>query len=336
MDIEPIELKANLNSVTRAQIETFYAENLLTNQAREFALNLLYPQRNWIEWISRFLLMIGASLILSGIIYFFAFNWTQLTTWMKFSAIEAGIIICLVATYFFTLQQLLGKILLTSAAVLIGVFLAVFGQIYQSGADVYQLFMMWAILISIWVIISNFAALWIIWAVIIQIAVGFYWTQVVYPTHEWEMLIFPILGIINLAFLIAREYGYLQGLIWLQANWTRTLLILAVVFFLIIAPIDLMGHFSSTQATLIGSLLCCIIYLAFFYYYRYQQPDLQALSAVIIAICVLLEFLAFRLSIKIMNGSLMFFGMSAFSLILFTLAVTTLRKIAQLVENNHV
>jgi len=336
MDIEPVELKANSDSITRAQIETLYAENLLTNQAREFALNLLYPQRNWTDWISRFLLMIGASLILSGIIYFFAFNWTQLTTLIKFSAIEAGIIICLVATYFFTLQQLLGKILLTSAAVLIGVFLAVFGQIYQSGADVYQLFMVWAILISIWVIISNFAALWIIWAIIIQIAVGLYWDQVVYPAYEWEILIFSILGLINLVFLIAREYGHSQGLIWLQANWTRTLLILTVVFFLIIAPISLIDHFSATQAALSGSLLCCIIYLAFLYYYRYQQPDLQALSIVIIAICVLLEYLVFRLLIEVVDNSSMFFGMSVFSLVLFTLAVTTLRKIAQLMENNDV
>lgn len=332
MNIESLEdLPAN-----RAVIEELYSDNLLTRQAHEFALNLLYPNKNWAKWVAYFLLTVGTSLVLSGIIYFFAFNWEKLTTLMKFTAIEVAIVLCLLAAYVLTLQQLIGKLFLTAAAILIGVFLAVFGQIYQSGADPYLLFTMWTILIAIWVFIARFAALWIIWAIILQLAVGLYWEQAVHATYEWEIIIFSILALINLVFLIAREYGYLHGATWLQSNWTRILLISATLFFLLIAPLNIIGHFSTTEATLIGSLLCCLIYLALFYYYRYQQPDLQVLSGIVIAICILVEFLMFRISIEAVNGSLVFLWMSIFSLMLFTLSVVTLRKIALTMENNHV
>ena len=66
---------------------------------------------------------------------------------MKLGSVQLAIFGCLGAAYFQNLQQLPGKVLLLGASVLIGVFLAVFGQVYQTGADAYNLFTMWALLI---------------------------------------------------------------------------------------------------------------------------------------------------------------------------------------------
>ncbi|MBC8290414.1 MAG: DUF2157 domain-containing protein, partial [Planctomycetes bacterium] len=44
-----------------------------------------------------------------------------------------------------------------------GVFLAVFGQVYQTGADEWLLFAGWAGLILPWTALSRFEALWILW-----------------------------------------------------------------------------------------------------------------------------------------------------------------------------
>jgi uncharacterized membrane protein len=92
------------------------------------------------------LLVLGVSLITAGIIYFFAFNWLKIPPMIKLYSIQAGIIGCVGAAYYYSLQNTIGQICLLVASALMGVFMAVFGQIYQTGADAYQLFMMWSIL----------------------------------------------------------------------------------------------------------------------------------------------------------------------------------------------
>ena len=132
----------------RQLIEELFSRKLISVDAREYGLQLLYPSKNWGSWASKLLLVISISLMLSAIIYFFAFNWTKITPGLKLGSIQIAILGCLVTSYFYGLLHLSGKILLLSASVLVGVFLAVFGQIYQTGADSYNLFMMWAILDS--------------------------------------------------------------------------------------------------------------------------------------------------------------------------------------------
>ena len=53
--------------------------------------------------------------------------------------------------------------LLLIASIITGSLLALFGQIYQTGADTWQLFFAWAILITPWVVIARFPALWLLW-----------------------------------------------------------------------------------------------------------------------------------------------------------------------------
>jgi uncharacterized membrane protein len=46
----------------------------------------------------------------------------------------------------------------------VGVLQAVFGQIYETGADSYVLFLIWALLIIGWVAIGGYAPLWLLLA----------------------------------------------------------------------------------------------------------------------------------------------------------------------------
>jgi uncharacterized membrane protein len=169
MDTEKHSYTLEQIPANRQLVEELYSHGKITGEAREYALNLLYPHNQWGLWVSRLLLTLGAALVLSGIIYFFAFNWAKITPTMKLSSIEIGIFSCLIGAYFYSLQRMSGQVLLFSASVLVGVFMAVFGQIYQTGADAYQLFMMWSLLTLGWTLISNFAAQWIFWLVITNI-----------------------------------------------------------------------------------------------------------------------------------------------------------------------
>ena len=119
----------------RKLVEQLYSQAQIGRAARDYALDYLYPRKLWGLWASRLLLALGVSLVLAGIIYFFAFNWARIDPLVKLMAIQVGMVGCLTGAYYYSLSSLYGRTLLLSASVLIGIFLAVFGQIYQTGAD---------------------------------------------------------------------------------------------------------------------------------------------------------------------------------------------------------
>jgi uncharacterized membrane protein len=97
--------------------------------------------------LDQLLLVLGAGLVLSRILFFFAYNWNALSRWSRF-----GII--LVSPGWFHswsdwkgLDTLGGQALLTASSVLLGIFLAVFGQVYQTGADAWTFFVGWGALV---------------------------------------------------------------------------------------------------------------------------------------------------------------------------------------------
>ena len=159
-------------------IRKLYRDGLLNDAAFKAASGVLRPVSIWFSWVRRMLLFFGSALVLAGIIFFFAYNWAAMGKFLKFGLLEAGILVCIVASHLRGRTQLSGKVLLLSSSVLVGVLLAVYGQIYQTGADAYGLFLSWALLIFGWVIISEFAALWVIWLILLNTGAILYWQQV--------------------------------------------------------------------------------------------------------------------------------------------------------------
>jgi uncharacterized membrane protein len=337
--IEPITLEKMV--ATRNHIETLYAHHFISSEARAAALEILYPHKNWGLWASRLLLIFGVSLILSGIVYFFAFNWYKLTPLIKFIAVESGIIACLVACYFYGLQTLGGKFFLLSASVLIGVFLAVFGQIYQTGADSYELFRAWALLIAIWVIISQHLALWALWVVIINTFTILYWLQVFSPTEETTYLIFSYLMILNGCFLIGKEYFSKQGILWLKPRWARFLLVIALLA--CATPPIILWIFHSHQENsilVLSAFLGSVIHLSFLIVYRYKLPDIGILTLTILSVALIAEVISFRILEPTLEHSytlieVFLLMMTLVTIGIFATATMILRYLAKELENQH-
>lgn len=326
-------------AANRRLIEELSAHQIIDDETREYGLELLYPAKNWGLWVSRLLLVLGVALILSGIIYFFAFNWAKITPTMKLGSIQTAILACLAVSYFYGLQRLSGKILLLSAAVLVGVFLAVFGQIYQTGADAYNLFMMWALLILAWVIISEFAALWIVWLVICNIFLVLYWNQAAFPAHDTEMMIFSYLALFNGVFLGLREYFSTKAVHWLAEQWTRVVLVVPILGYVLIPTLILIitpGH--ATFAIVFGALLAAVTHIAFYILYRYKLPDMWGLATTILSACIILESAIFKGITEVFDddNAFAYLLMGCITLGIFTLAIIKLRVIAKEMEEKHV
>lgn len=325
--------------VNRRMIDELWSHGLIASDARNYALKLIYREQNWGGWISHLLLILGTSLILAGIVYFFAFNWTKIPFQIKLASIQLAIFGCIIAAYFYGTAHLVGKVLLLSASVLLGVFLAVFGQIYQTGADAYSLFIMWGLLILPWVILSNFAALWLIWVVIFNVFLGLYWEQAVLPDLKAEMMLVVYLMLVNSAFLGLREWFVIQGNKWLQQRWTRLVLISVILVYAIIPPMILiLVPSSATQAIVMGTVLSGIIHGVFYIFYRYKIPDISGIAVTILSGCIILELAILKMLTKVFSrsDSIIYLLLGCITLVVFVIAIIKLRIIAKEMETDNV
>lgn len=127
----------------------------------------VYPDKNnWKKYTRLFFLSASALLFVSGVIFFFAFNWQSLHKFLKLGLIQGSIIAGIIILFKVKSNIFVQNITLTVVSMLVGVLFAVFGQIYQTGANSYDFFLGWTVFISVWVISSNFNILWLIYSIL--------------------------------------------------------------------------------------------------------------------------------------------------------------------------
>jgi uncharacterized membrane protein len=214
----------------------------------------------WAWFINYALLLLGTAFTLSGIFFFFAYNWNDLPHFAKFGLIEAAIVVAIGLAYYQGLDRLVGKVALLAAAMLVGVLLAVYGQIYQTGADAYQLFLTWAGLITGWVIISAFGPLWFSGLALLNISLILYWEQVV---GQDEVVMFELLFLLDAIALLAWEYGSGRGVTWLQSRWVPRLITLAVFIALTRPTFSFIDAIQSGTVEGVALILAPILYIGF-------------------------------------------------------------------------
>lgn len=278
---------------------------------RAFALAGLTPgPRQWIQALDRILLLLGASLLIAGLSSFFAYNWAELDKFAKFALIEGAMVGAVLLAWRLGLESLGGKVALFAAAFLVGTLLAVYGQTYQTGADPYGLFVGWALLVVVWAIIGRQPGLWLLLAVLLNLALILYWGQVVNPPMAWVGGLVRIFGplfwlsylltdarlallvfALNATVLAVWEYMAAKGVVWMQGRWLPRLL--AVFALAVIMPavlVTLLGW--DRRATGLSHVLSVLLYMGFsglaLWYYRRFTHDLFVLAAVLLAAIVVL------------------------------------------------
>lgn len=323
----------------RRLVEELHAHGKISLEAKQFALDLLYRVDKWGMWVSRLLMIIGSALLLSGIVYFFAFNWAKITPLIKFSIIQLGMIACLFGAYGFSLNRISGQLFLLSASVLIGVFMAVFGQIYQTGADAYHLFMMWSILTLGWTIISNFTPQWIFWLAITNMYIILWWNQAALPTREMESMIFLLATLLNGSALALREYfSVVKNFDWLQQKWSRILLIVTILIYMIIPIVMWFTSWRATTSVVLSACIGLIGHGIGFMVYRYKMRDMWSLSAIVLSLCIIAETGGIKLLSEMFTSfdAIVFLLGGLMTLGIFTFAIVYLRKVAQVIGEERV
>ncbi|NMG75691.1 DUF2157 domain-containing protein [Aromatoleum diolicum] len=134
---------------------------------RATAIAPLSPAREeWLSAADQVLALAGALLLAAGLIFFFAYNWDDLHRFAKLGMALAALAACigtaLAAAPFGTVY----RAALLAACLATGALLALIGQTYQTGADVWELFVAWATLMLPFALLSRSSACWSLWLVV--------------------------------------------------------------------------------------------------------------------------------------------------------------------------
>jgi uncharacterized membrane protein len=280
----------------------------------------VYPSATaWLKFARIFFLSLGISFSVSGIVFFFAYNWQDLHKFVKLGLVEGLIVAVTLSAVLPRLSPLFKNLLLTGASVLVGVLFAVFGQIYQTGANAYDFFLGWTVFVSIWVLAAGFAPLWLIYVILVNTTLVLYAGQV---AHDWSAvfictLLFLLNGLVLAAAGLLPKYrAEFKVPYW----FVQVIALICVSFSTIGMAIGILGEY---QSSFLALLPLTLLAYATGIWYGLKEKKMVYLStipfSVIIIICAWL--------ISKTDGSSMFLFTSMFVVASVTVVIIKLLEL---------
>ncbi|HKM37451.1 MAG TPA: DUF2157 domain-containing protein [Thiopseudomonas sp.] len=276
-------------SSTRQQILDWAANGDIPADKLEHALAITQSTANAaadLRFLSRVVLAFAVALLCSGVIFFFAYNWDALSRYHKFAMAQGAILLSLLPLLRFSLQHAVAQAAVFAASLLVGALLALVGQTYQSGADTYQLFVLWALLITPWVLIARMPALWLLLLVLLNLSLALLLS---------DFMLQPWFARIDNAGLLLFALNACAAGLWLLLtdqqpatrllNWAgRSINLYSLLLITLMALEQIISWRHYDTLTLVVWLLFAGFWL---YLYRVRHIDLVMLSALIMATIVL-------------------------------------------------
>ena len=239
----------------------------------------------WRVFLDRALLWSGVIMLAAALIFFIAYNWNVLGRWARFALVEILIVLALAAYWKLGSERPAGKAALVAASILLGALLALFGQTYQTGADTWQLFAMWAALIVPWVLIGRQAGLWLLWLALVNAAAVLYFQ--VFRGALWLAFggegMWLLILVLNTVALVLWELAA-KRFDWLHERWAMRLPALAAGSAVTVLLLQLIfdSHGTGHAPILIYPVWIGAAFVA----YRLVVPDLFVLAGLCLSLIV--------------------------------------------------
>ena len=252
------------------------------------AAGALPDARDWQRFLERVFLGLGVAVLAASAVYFIAANWNEFGRYGKFALAEGTVVAAVAVALWRGLDTRIGAAGLVAAALFTGVLLALVGQVYQTGADTYELFAVWAVAIAAWVAAGRSPALWLIWIALLNLAVALYyttfgWLGLLFAPGDWRALC-AALFVLNTLALAAWEFAAVRGIDWLAPRWAPRILAAAGG-----AAISILAVLSivETRGSAWAYLVLYALWLAGVYGdYRRHRLDLFVLAGAVLSLVV--------------------------------------------------
>lgn len=240
---------------------------------------------DWRRFLDRLLLFVGAVMLSASVVFFFAYNWHDLGRLAKFALVQVPLVAALFALWRLGLERVTGQASLLVASILVGALLALVGQVYQTGADTFELFSAWAIAILPWTLLGGFAVLWVLWLALLNLAIALYFQAfhgvfgIAFGPERQLWVLFAV----DTVALAAWEYVAAKGVGWHGGRWAPRLLATATgAFATSLAVITIY----SSERTPVNFVIWLGWLAAAYFVYRRVLRDLYVLAGAALSIIV--------------------------------------------------
>lgn len=239
-------------------------------------------------------LWMGVVALAAGLIFFFAHNWQALTRLERLGIADVCGLVALAAYARYAAghkAQPAQAALLFGVSLWMGALLALVGQTYQTGADIWELFALWAALITPLALLGRSAAVWTLWALLCSLAVGRFYS------HEEDVVALAV-GLLNGGLLAC----WVAGSRWLgvagrgMERLLHTLMLGALT-------LEVMRIIVEEQPGL-GPLALMLAWGGTFAYYRRLKVDVYMLATLCMSVIIIGTTLVVRVSSELINSLL--------------------------------
>lgn len=266
------------------------------NLHRALFVSGVFPSgTGWRRFLDQLLLWLGTLMLAAGVIYFFAYNWNDLGRFAKFGLVEVPILGALIVLWRIGLDPVAGKVTLLAASLFVGGLLALIGQTYQTGADTFELFAAWAVLILPWVLVGRLAALWLVWLALLNVATFFYYSifgglfGLVFGPEQllWALFVLNTIPLAIWEFLASRSA---------QDRWA--IRILATVSGSLVSALAIFSVIGMHGHSGLGLMAWAVYVIAVYVVYRHIVLDVYVLAGGVLSIIIVVATGLGRIMLK--------------------------------------
>jgi uncharacterized membrane protein len=157
----------------RAELDRLARRHALNPEGSSVLLDLADARPGRAEvmtFLARCFRYAGVLSLGASIVFFVAANWSRIAVFGRFALLEVLLAVIVVVALIRPPPAFVGRAALLLAFVTTGALLALFGQTYQTGADVYELFLTWALLGLPFVVAAQWRGTTVAWIGVLDLA----------------------------------------------------------------------------------------------------------------------------------------------------------------------
>lgn len=243
-----------------------------------------------------FLLGAGLAALATGIAFFIAWNWDDLGRFTKLGGVSLALVAALAARLLARPDSVFRTAIVPVLLLLMGVLFALVGQIYQTGADRWELFALWALAALPMILGARTIFGWLPWLALLNTSVTLWaGTRALGLAFLWtdRLAVYWILAAVNVAF------GVLVALRVLRCErpaWTLALKRVAlVVAGACVTALALSAIFGDSDYAVPSFAAWAGFLAAIWYQYRRRSVDLPLLAGLALSVCVVTVAVVIRM-----------------------------------------
>lgn len=259
----------------------------------------------WRDALQRFAGIAGVLALGFGAVFFIAANWSVLSPGGRLWLLQALFLTAIAAALWRPPPQPVGRGGLLLAFIGAGALFALFGQTFQTGADVYELFVLWTVLGVPLVLAARWSPVTAAWLLVGNVALALF-CGVIPAQHPLWML----LGFDERSWALRMLIAMLPNLLlWALAEWRamhdprvdellprwlrRLLLLTGLGYGTLAAFVAILDSRQQVGAVVLPYLLAASLVGVFCFQFRREAlgPVALAASAVVLGLAVLIEWI---------------------------------------------